>query len=466
MLAPIFSWFLAVFVISAIWLHLCIRRGPRVALGIAVTLSALIPVWIEIPILGQEISCRTALSIIGLVGYTIYRRGRILAPLTLLDVFIAIMWIVNVVADIYADQWQIKIPFRAYGEWVLPYVAGRFAIRSRDDLKSLVPWVVGVLTVLSVCGLIESVSGVNLFEIVAGNRPIEGVGRHAARFGLKRAFGNAMHPIFFSNQLLLLAPWCFALVQEKAPGKQRLIGWLALLVAFMGVCSTISRGPVIAFVIMLGVIAIIRFERLRWPAGIVSIAVAIAFGAFPSESLEFIQKTVSVHKNKSLVEIDGKAVEYSNVSDRLLIFDAYGDALRHAGLTGYGTKLTTGFPPNIPYLQASRHSVERLKFVDNAYVLLTLRFGFLGLGAFVFLMLSGIYTAGSLVRYYPQNYFYMAVCGSFTGFAVVLMTVWMCYDFGFLALWMLGVLAGSAVMQIERTSPHDFGSKSPQSFRI
>lgn len=462
MLNTITIWYFSVTILIALWLYLCIRRGPGVALGIAVILSALIPVWIEIPIFGQEISCRTALSIIGLVGYTIYRRGRILTPLTLLDVFIAIMWTINVVADIYADQWQIQIPFRAYGEWVLPYVAGRFAIQDRNDLKAIAPWAVSVIVLLSVCSSVESLTGINVFEAIVGERPLEtGLGRHSPRFGLIRAFGNATHPIFFANQLLLLAPWCFGLMQKGSERKLQFIGWLSLLAAFLGVCSSVSRGPVIAFLVMLGVLAIIRFKILRWPAGIVLIAMAVAFGAFPSESLEFVQKNLSVHKERSLVEIDGKAVEYSNVTDRLLIFDAYGDALRHAGLTGYGTKRTAGFPPDIPYLQASRHSVERLKYVDNAYVLLTLRFGFLGLGAFVLLMLSGIYTAVSLRKLTPDEPFYTAICGCLIGFAAVLMTVFMSYDFGFIYLWMLGILAGCAVMQIKRTSSNE---SQPESF--
>ena len=429
------------------------RHSDNWALGILVVLSLLTPVWIKVTFIDQEIGCRTVVAILGVTGYTIYRRGRLLTPLTLLDVFIAIVWAVHVAADVHADGWHIGIPFRAYGEWVLPYVAGRLAIQNRNDLKAIVPWVVAVLVILSLCSLVESLSSINVFEAIVGNRPVDGASRNAARFGVKRAFGNAMHPIFWGNHLFLLAPWCFALIGKAACKRQKRIGWLAILVALFGVCSTVSRGPVMAFVMMLGTMTVMRFKGLRWPAGIISIAVAIAFGAFPAESFEFLQNVVSVSKYRTLVEINGEAVEYSNTNNRFLIFEAYGDALRHAGLTGYGTKLTTGFPPNIPYLQASRHSVERLKFVDNAYVLLTLRFGFLGLGAFVFLMLSGIYTAGSLMKLNPDEPFYLAVCGCLTGFAVVMMTVWMCYDFGFIYLWMLGILAGCAVAPIDRISP-------------
>ena len=87
---------------------------------------------------------------------------------------------------------------------------------------------------------------------------------------------------------------------------------------------------------------------------------------------------------------------------------------------------------------------------------MTLRFGFLGLVAFTLLLLSGIFTAGSLVKRFPQNQLYAAMCGSLTGFAVVLMTVWLNYDFGFILLWTLGILAGCAVMPIDR-NPRETG---------
>jgi len=436
-------------ILVAVWLILYARRGASQALGAAVALSILVPVWIRTPVLGHEIDCRTVVAIIGLIGFTVYRRGRILTPLTMLDVFVTIMSLVHLTADVGAEEWHTAIPFRAYGEWVLPYVAGRFVVQDRNDLKALVPWVVSVLVLLSLGGLVESFSGINVFEDIVGDRPVEGASRKMARFGLKRAFGNAMHPIFFANQLLLLVPWCFGLMQKGSEKKVQVFGWLSLLVAFLGVCSSVSRGPVMAFFIMLGVMFIIRFRVLRWPIllGLTSAVAVICF--FSTASLDFLAEKLGGEKlgdRKTLVEIDGAAVEYSSTRNRLLIFDAYGDALRHAGLTGYGTKLTTGFPPNIPYLQASRHSVERLKIVDNAFVLMTLRFGFLGVGTFVLLLLSGIYTAGCLVKRFPQDQFFPAACGSFTGFALVLMTVWFCYDFGFIALWMLGILSGCAIL--------------------
>jgi len=60
-----------------------------------------------------------------------------------------------------------------------------------------------------------------------------------------------------------------------------------------------------------------------------------------------------------------------------------------------------------------------------------MRFGFLGVAAFVLLALSGSYTKTWFREAVPQNAFFPAVCGSFTSFALVLMTVWLCHDFGF-----------------------------------
>ncbi len=147
--------YLMTVILIAVWLVLYVRRGASQALGAVVVLSLLVPVWIKTPIMGGG-NCRTVVAIVGLIGFTVYRRGRILTPLTILDVFITIMSLVHLAADVYADDWHVMIPFRAYGEWVLPYVAGRFAIQNRIDLKTLVPWVVSVLVVLSFCGMVES----------------------------------------------------------------------------------------------------------------------------------------------------------------------------------------------------------------------------------------------------------------------------------------------------------------------
>ena len=377
-----------------------------------------------------------------------------------------IIWMAHISADVTADGWTFATLFRAYGEWILPYVAGRLAIKTADDLKLLLPWVSGVVIALSLCAIVESLLGFNVVEMLFGDRPVAGFARNASRFGMKRAFVNTMHPIFFAIQLLILAPFCFGMIAKKSDWIRKMLAWVSLLLTALGISATVSRGPMLAFVMMLAVLVFITFRLIRWPVVIGLAILVVVVSVAPSATLNFLGEQVG--ERKTMVEIDGEAMVFSGTNNRFLIFSAYGDALRHAGLAGYGTKLTTGFPPNIPYLQTSRRSIEKLKYIDNAYVLLTLRFGFLGLCAFVFLMLSGIYTAVSLRKLTPDEPFYVAVCGGLIGFAAVMMTVWMSYDFGFIYLWMLGILAGCAVAPKNRFSPNSFNlvSVSPQSFRI
>lgn len=439
-------WATAVCLFSLVWLILLLRHGPHRALGIVVVLTFLMPVWVKMPILGQDISCRTAIAIVAMVGFCVHRDGKLLTPLTLLDLCMVMVCVLDGVSDVVVDGWSWATPVRAYGEWILPYVAGRFAVRDSDDLKSLAPWVVGVLVALSLCGLFESVSGVNPIEFVFGNRPFDGFPRNANRFGLKRAFGNTMHPMFFGILLFVLIPWCWALMRSSISGAGRATGVAAFLTAIGGICSTISRGPVLALAIALLVMGALWLRQLRWPMALATITGIVVLAVFPIQMLNLLEVVVNEEDRKSLVEVDGQAAEYSSAKSRLLIFSAYGDALRHAGLTGYGSKKTTGFPPNIPYLQNTRHTVDRLRNVDNAYVLFTLRFGYLGMFAFILLLLAAVVTAAKVSRNTELKNLFAAICGSLVGLAAVLLSVWFCYDFGFAVLWTMGILSGKTIL--------------------
>ena len=390
--------------------------------------------------------CRTAIAVVAMVGFCVHRDGKILTPLTLLDLCMVMVCVLDGVSDVVVDGWSWATPVKAYGQWILPYVAGRFAMRNSDDLKSLAPWVVGVLVALSLCGLLESVSGVNPIEFVFGNRPVDGFTRNASRLGLKRAFGNTMHPMFFGILLLVLIPWCWALIRLSISWSWRATGVAALLTATGGICSTVSRGPVFALAIALLVMVALRLEPFRWPMAIVTITAIVVLAVFPTQTLNLLEVAVHEEDRKTLVEVDGQAAEYSSAKSRLLIFSAYGDALRHAGLTGYGSKKTTGFPPNIPYLQNTRHTVDRLRNVDNAYVLFTLRFGYLGLFAFILLLLSAIFTAAKVSSDTDLKNLLAAICGSLVGLAAVLLSVWFCYDFGFTVIWTMGILSGNVIL--------------------
>jgi hypothetical protein len=250
------------------------------------------------PILCQDISCRTGIAIVAMVRFCLHRDGMILTPLTLLDLSMVMVCVLDGVSDVVVDVWS----------W------------ATDDLKTLAPWVVGVLVALSLCGLFESGSKVNPIEFLFGNRPVDGFLRNASRLGLKRAFGNTMRPVFLGIPLLVLTPWCWALMRSSISGAERAIGVAAFLTVIGGICSTVSRGPVLALAIALLVMGALWLRRLRWPMALATISSIAVLAVFPTQMLNLLEVVVNEEDRKSLVEMDGQTAEYSSARSRLLIF--------------------------------------------------------------------------------------------------------------------------------------------------
>ena len=118
--------------------------------------------------------------------------------------------------------------------------------------------------------------------------------------------------------------------------------------------------------------------------------------------------------------------------------------MQRAGMLGFGTDRTTGFPVRVPFGPEDKQTLQFLRFVDNEYILMDLRFGVLGVLCLVALLLSA------------DTYFFQAardsahecrlLCAGLGSamFAMffVLLTVWLPHDFGALLLWTVGVAGG------------------------
>ena len=177
------GWLFSVVFIVVVWIYLLIRKGPVAALGASMVLSFAFPVWLKVDIGGAPIDVRTAIALINLLSFILHPRGfhpqgKILLPLTLLDCCMAMIYLSHIATDSFATGFTPMLPCLAYCEWVLPYVAGRYAIRDRTDLKWVASWVLGVLLLLGLTACFESLTKVNPFEFVFGNRPTELASRH------------------------------------------------------------------------------------------------------------------------------------------------------------------------------------------------------------------------------------------------------------------------------------------------
>ena len=443
MLSNFEGWLFSVISISCVWIYLYIRKGPVAALGAAMVLSFAVPVWLKLDVAGVDITVRTAVASITMIGYLCHRDGKIISPLTLLDCGIAMIWVCHVVSDSLVSGATAVLPFRAYGEWVLPYVAGRFAISNRNDLKWIAPWVIGVVVFLSLMSCIESLSKINLFETVFGNRPVEMANRDAMRLGFKRAFGPAMHSIFFGVMIAVLVPWLTCGWEQISLRNARWMAALAGLIALAGAFFTMSRTPVVSLLLWGMLTSALRFKVLRWPIGLFLLITIVVFAVFPYELTDMVSRLTGGNERVRVIEIDGEAVISSSSRSRLHYFGIYAESLVKAGLFGFGTEATSGFPLQIPGMQGEYKSANLFRPVDNGYILTTLRLGWVGGGSLLILFLTAIWTGFSLYFERPDQLLPGAIACLllvFAGFSLLL--VFMNYDFGLLVLWNIGILSG------------------------
>lgn len=454
MFAEDYCWPLSVSLIVVLWIFLLARKGPVAALGTTMVFSFVFPVWITIDVAGAPINIRTATAIINMSGFLLSPRrfhpqGKILRPLTLLDCCIAMMCITHIASDTFASGFALHVPFRAYGEWALPYVAGRYAVSSRNDLKLIAKCCAAVLVLLGVLSCVEALTKVNPFEFVFGNRPTELAPRLASRFGLKRAFGPSAHPIFLGMTIAVLMPWLTCLWQTSQSRQSRGLTAFAGVIALAGTFMTGSRTPLLTIFGAVPITATLRFRWLRWPVGLFFATMVAAFSAFPEKVTDEVSRWTGGGDRFRLIEIDGKAEVTSSSRSRLHYFGVYSDALVQAGLFGYGSEATSGFPLKIPNMEAKFKSRNLFEMVDNAYILSTLRFGWLGGACLAMLFLTAIGTGISLSREYHDELFPFSVACLLVivaGFSLLL--VFMSYDFGLPLLWTIGILSGLASLRL------------------
>ena len=217
-----------------------------------------------------------------------------------------------------------------------------------------------------------------------------------------------------------------------------------------GAVFTFSRTPVITILIAASLTLALRFKVLRWPLAL-SLAIAVGgFVAFPNEVTDAASRWTGGGDTPHLTEIKGEAVVTSSSRSRLHLLGIYSKALVKAGPFGYGSQATTGFPVRIPNMDGTFKSANLYKQVDNGYILLTLRFGWVGGACLVILFLTAIATGLSLYFARPDQLFpgavacLLAVVASFS-----LLLVFMSYDFGLPILWTMGVLSGLASARTE-----------------
>jgi hypothetical protein len=339
------------------------------------------------------------------------------------------------------------IPARLYAEWFAPYVAGRLAFQSSVVPESLWKMLAIASVAIGALAIVESFTGFKLFEFFAGERPEEGFWRDTARWGLLRAYGPTMHPIYFGGLQLLLLAWPAYGVAQAIRGRA-FYGWIFVpIIPVLGVFATGSRAPILGLFFFVVTVAFFLVQRSRIPI----MVSAVLLVALASMNFYWIVERLEDWSGESRsaqfsrVTVDGEKVASSGTRSRLILLDVYRIAISRSGVLGYGTIATSGFPINVPISGQEVSTLKQIKFIDNTYVLMTLRFGYAGVMCFLVACLASLWQFFWIARSQSRrsiHFLCATLAASLTAIYFLIATVWLPTDISYPMLWTMGISSG------------------------
>jgi hypothetical protein len=180
--------------------------------------------------------------------------------------------------------------------------------------------------------------------------------------------------------------------------------------------------------------------RNRFALGVIGVVAVLATVVISGPLLEQLDVLTGEDLAGTTTKTGEGQVKYTSTSARKLLFQVYGYPMKLAGVLGFGTENCSTFPPRVPLNQ----EVGRVKAVDNAYILFTLRFGYLGLLIFVAINLTAAWQflllADAAIG--DLRVWLAAMAAMVVTTMLMFMLVWMPQDIGYLYLFSLGASSG------------------------
>lgn len=455
------AWMICVGALFVLFLVVAVRTNPPIAFGVFVPIAMVFPAWVQwhlfsLPdgtVVGAGMDVKIALSSLALICYSFLPGASFPVKLVLSDYAMIGLVGVHGISDLVntGPSWLI-VP-RLYAEWYVPYICGRLAFQYRRDMNAIWPVLSLIASVLAFCSVFEAIARINVFELIFGLRPEEQTPRDADRWGLRRAYGPCLNPIYFGLLQLLLAGWSFYAAHRAYLRRANPLWMLTPLLSIAGIACTCSRGPILGLVLFALAVLFVRVQRSRMPLFCIAILSVVLVVAFRERVVVLLENWSGESQrigNKSLVVNQEELMKFSGTRSRLIMLEMYRVALFRSGLIGYGTEAVTGFPIHVPIGPQEAETLKRIRYIDNEYVLLTLRFGYLGLLCFLTAAIASAWTLTRLHDIYAEENLGLLVAYVAAGLMsvmVVIFTVWMPHDYGFVLLWTFGVASGLSVAE-------------------
>ncbi len=455
-------WIGCLAVMLSVYIWAFRRHGPQFATGVAITVSLLAPVWVQLPLLkvpsntivGSGVDLRVAMGCFALVGYLFSRKSNYIFALTPGDLAMLGLFGVHFLSDLVNDGFRLSILMHMWAEWWVPYVAGRLAFQFRDDITRLIPWLSIVAVVLAITSIVESLTAWNVWETAFGLRPPEQSARDLYRWGLRRSYGPCLNQIYFGVLQVLLLPWPTIAALRATQGKMNLAWLAATPICLLGILGTGSRGPIFGVCILYALMLFLIYRRARIPMIATGLICLVMLFVFRHQAIAVLERwsgeQATAARSRVIINED-EEVQYSGLRNRFILFDLYRIALMRSGLLGFGTEAVTGFPVNVPLGPQEVTTLRKIRFIDNTYILLTLRFGYLGVAMFTLAGAAAVAQFIYLQQFYKIEHKSLgqygqivaaALAASLVATMMTLLTVWMPPDFGFVLVWTFGISSG------------------------
>lgn len=417
-----------------------VSAGPMHALRVGFLCTLFVPTWMMRGIGSMTLDLRL-MAVIILVPVAIFG-GRWIRQLGWLDGFVLLLTGIGIASLIRSETSSPTEIAVIVCVWIVPYFFGRLLIGSLADLHDLVPWACVACMGLSAWSVFEATTKINPINVLA-QRSGSFNSEMNNRMNLRRAEGPQNHPIYFGMTMAMLFPWTLEGARLARSRRLPMLFSVAPLICILGVCGTVSRGPLLVMLVAGTAAAFFYFPFARLSvfvgAGLVAVA---AFVAWPIvvESLE----TVSGEEQEYVVTIDGKEYDYTGTKHRELLYLVYEKALAEAGWMGHGKWGGKNSHKILLEPQLRRQFAS----IDNHYIMLTLNWGKAGL--ITFLAMGGyvLVAGGWFAMTVPRDYRLLigGMTGSIVAVMVFLMTVWLSNDFGFIWLMTIGMLCSAQLV--------------------
>jgi hypothetical protein len=286
-------------------------------------------------------------------------------------------------------------------------------VRTARDIDFLVGLLAAGGAVLGFLGVIESATGLNVFNHLTTVLPIMHFDSSQlptlSRGGRLRVYGSAQHPIAFGAALAVLLP--LAVYKAASYGQKR--WWFAAFLILLGTLASRSRTAVLMLLVILLVYIILRPSTMKrlWPAilpGLIAIHFALP-GAIGTVSSSFTPQggLIAQQQNASVgsgrIATLGPALSSEFDPNPLL-----GE--------GFGTRITGTPEPGQPKPNAP--------ILDDGWLGVLLETGIVGTALLCWLIVRSLRQMGGAARrdHSPRGWLLVATTASVGGFALGMFT--------------------------------------------